>query len=220
MQRLEDAYSPGHSACLSCSFLCAAITSNPALKRQWHLLAPSDFERRKHFGVGRSQRAKDPLSQISLPIVSWHKAVHYERGQLVRQAAVCSASLFSCTHLSLPSTARLMKANEREDETKFLWWIPLPFSKCNPSHFSAIGMDRDDNISFKSPALMISSLNGKLVIAGKGRHGKEHILLSNVPVQVLEMISCSMECSRHQSLYVLLGSSAFPVCLSRKPLHI
>lgn len=81
-------------------------------------------------------------------------------------------------------------------------------------------MDRDDNTSFKSPILMISSLNGELVIAVKGRHGKEHTLLSDVPVQVLEMISFSMECSRHQSLYMLLGSSTFPDCLSRKPLHI
>lgn len=44
-----------------------------------------------------------------------------------------------------------------------------PFSKCYLRHFSAIGRERDDSISFKSPVLMISSLNGKLVIAVKDR---------------------------------------------------
>ena len=100
---------------------------------------------------------------------SWHEPVNYKQRQLVRQAAIYSASPFSCMHISLPSTAGLMQANEKEDETKFLWWILLPFSKCYLSHFSAIGRDHDDNISFKSPVLMISSLNTKLLIVSKDR---------------------------------------------------
>lgn len=113
-----------------------------------------------------STRVPPALSHLT---VSWHEPVNYKQGQLVRQAAIYSTSLFSCMHISLPSTARLMKANEKEDETKFLWWILLPFSKCCLSHFSAIGRDHDDNVSLKSLVLMISSLNGKLVIVGKDR---------------------------------------------------
>ena len=57
---------------------------------------------------------------LSLLTESWHEPVNYRQGQLVRQAAIYSASPFSCMHMSLPSTARLMKANKKEDETKFL----------------------------------------------------------------------------------------------------
>lgn len=48
---------------------------------------------------------------LSLLTASWHEPVNYKEGQLVRQAAIYSASLFSCRHISLPSTAGLMKAN-------------------------------------------------------------------------------------------------------------
>lgn len=51
---------------------------------------------------------------LSLLLVSWQEPANYEQGQLVSQAAIYSASLFSCIHLSLPRTARLMKANEKK----------------------------------------------------------------------------------------------------------
>lgn len=51
---------------------------------------------------------------LSLLLVSWQEPVNYEQGQLFSQTAIYSASLFSCMYLSLPSTAGLMKANEKK----------------------------------------------------------------------------------------------------------
>lgn len=50
----------------------------------------------------------------------WQEPLNYRQGQLVREAAIYSTSPFSRVHVSLPSTAWLMKANEKDDEAKFL----------------------------------------------------------------------------------------------------
>lgn len=50
---------------------------------------------------------------------SWHEPLSYKEGQLVRQAAMCSTAR-PLARASLPSTAGLLKANEKEDEAKLL----------------------------------------------------------------------------------------------------
>lgn len=75
----------------------------------------------KHDPCGWSWLPGTPVAPaLSHLTGSWREPVNYKQGQLVRQAAIYSTSPFPCMRISLPSTAGLRKANEKEDETTFL----------------------------------------------------------------------------------------------------